>query len=74
MVKNVNTVDYAGLKISLVNALKRDWGPRCEVKDIVDFPDLINGDNCSRCQCCLVYEKFDDFWEYFDYENSQVIS
>lgn len=44
------------------------WGPRCELKDFEDFPELEGKTEIleGRCPCCLVYERFDAFWELFD--------
>lgn len=67
-------VNYDTLKQDILTLLERDWGPRCKTKDIDDFDDLITvGDpESGRCPCCLVYEKFDNFWSYFDYESRGI--
>ena len=63
-------VDYGRIKKVLEDALSKDWGPRCLVKDYEDFPELHDdiiavGDDAGRCPCCVVYERFDRFWDYF---------
>lgn len=50
------------LKKRLEKALQKDFGKRCETKDIEDFPDLLdNPDKTSRCPVCVAYEKLDAF-------------
>lgn len=63
-------VDYAQVKANVLSLLERDWGPRCRTKDYEDFPELdpihpVGDPDAGRCPCCLVYEKFDNFWKYF---------
>lgn len=53
---------YKKLKAEVEALLREGWGPRCKIKDIEDFPEIIGTD--SRCSACLVYEKFDAFWDY----------
>jgi hypothetical protein len=53
------------LKKYLLATIKEDWGPRCQTKDYEDFPEVKEVSE-NRCPCCLVYEKFDEFWEAFD--------
>lgn len=62
---------YKAVKTSIIDLLERDWGPRCERKDYEDFPELepinaIGDPDAGRCPACLVYEKFDKFWSYFE--------
>lgn len=57
--------EYQNLKDEILELLERDWGPRCEIKDTVEFPELLEDPEQGRCPACLVYEKFDDFWDYF---------
>ena len=65
-------MDYESIRKAILAKLEEDWGSRCETKDTDDFEDLITvGDKeAARCPVCLVYEKFDNFWEYFDVENN----
>lgn len=63
--------DYKSLKESILNVLEKDWGPRCGTKDTDEFDDLIAGTDNGRCPCCLVYEKFDNFWDYFDHTHHE---
>lgn len=64
--------DFAKLKAVILYNIEEDWGPRCEVKDTDDFPELLeppypnNDPDYSRCGTCLVYERFDKFWKVFD--------
>ncbi len=59
-------VNYPAIKKLLEAALEKDWGPRCAVKDYDEFPDTLdNPEKNSRCPACVVYERFDHFWEYF---------
>jgi len=63
-------VDYPAIKKVLEAALEKDWGPRCVVKDYDEFPELeplnaVGDPDVGRCPACLVYEKFDNFWNYF---------
>lgn len=59
-------VDYGRIKKVLDDALAKDWGPRCAVKDYEDLPEILeNPEKNSRCPSCVVYERFDSFWEYF---------
>lgn len=62
--------DYKKVRSEIERLLERDWGPRCKTRDIDDFPELkhaITGDEKfnGRCPVCLVYERFDDFWNIF---------
>jgi len=63
-------IGYAELKSQVLLFIERDWGQRCETKDTDDFDDLATVENpdAVRCSCCLVYDKFDKFWDYFDHE------
>lgn len=59
-------VDYGRIKKVLDDALAKDWGPRCATKDTDDLPELLeNPEKSSRCPACVVYERYDSFWEYF---------
>jgi hypothetical protein len=69
-----STVDYKRLKEVILYAMEQDWGPRCKTKDYDDFPELdplfaIGDPEAGRCPVCLVYEKFDAFWEKLDFEH-----
>lgn len=60
--------DYGVLKEQILLYIERDWGKRCETKDYEDFPELHDnlmpvGDDAGRCPVCVVYERFDRFWE-----------
>lgn len=68
--------EYKRLKERTLKLLEEDWGPRCDMKDTEDFPDLVGKTEVSegRCPCCLVYERFDNFWELFDIEDASIIS
>ena len=59
--------EYLELKKQVEKLLRKGWGPRCKLKDVEDFPEIVGTD--SRCPACLVYEKFDDFWGYFDHSD-----
>lgn len=67
-----SSVDYKALKAGIESVLLEDWGPPCIIKDTEDFPDLVGKTELfdGRCPCCLVYEKFDDFWEYFGHDDT----
>lgn len=52
--------EYKKLKKEIETAFKKVWGPRCETKDLKDFPDLKNKPE-SRCMTCVSYEKLDNF-------------
>lgn len=58
--------DYKIVKMSILDLIEADWGPRCETKDTDDFPEL-KDDIKGRCPVCVVYERFDKFWEAFDH-------
>lgn len=60
--------DFDKLKAVIEYNIEKAYGPRCKTKDTDDFDDLIQvGDSdAGRCPCCLVYEKFDKFWSYFE--------
>lgn len=58
-----SVINYPALKELILDAMNRDWGPRCETKDYVEYPDMLLDDKWGRCPVCLVYEKFDEFWE-----------
>lgn len=65
---------FSELKKHILYVMEEHWGPRCKTKDYEDFPDLeplnaIGDPDNGRCPACLVYEKFDNFWEYFSNEN-----
>ena len=63
--------EYDEVKKDLEKLLERDWGPRCKTKDTDDFEELlfpVGDPDVGRCPSCLVYEKFDKFWEYFAHE------
>ena len=62
-----STVDYDALKKGLIVILEKDWGPRCGSLDTEDFPELEGETDImkGRCPVCLVYERFDAFWEAF---------
>lgn len=56
------------LKAHNLRVLEEAYGPRCETKDYEEFPELdpifaIGDPDIGRCPVCLVYEKFDAFWE-----------
>lgn len=36
------------------------WGPRCETKDVDDFPELKDEPN-GRCACCEMWEIYDNY-------------
>lgn len=63
-------VDYDKLKAGILAVINTDWGPRCVTKDYDDFPELhddlitVGDPDAGRCPVCLVYEKFDKFWDY----------
>lgn len=64
-----SSVDYDKLKAGLLQVIATDWGERCETKDYEDFPELdpihaVGDPDAGRCPVCLIYEKFDKFWEY----------
>jgi hypothetical protein len=64
-----SVVDYDKLKAGILDVIATDWGERCETKDYEDFPELdpinaVGDPDAGRCPVCLVYEKFDKFWEY----------
>jgi len=64
--KSNGGVDYQSIKKIIEAALEKDWGPRCETTDIEDFPDTdYSNPKNGRCPRCVVYERFDRFWEYF---------
>lgn len=69
--------EYDKLKAKMLALIKKDWGKRCETYDIEDFPDMtyvvagllydsanVENPDTGRCPVCLVYEKFDKFWQY----------
>lgn len=62
-----NKSDFDKLKAVIEYNIEDVWGPRCKTKDTDDFDELITvGDlGAGRCPCCLVYERFDSFWEIF---------
>ena len=66
----VSVVDYDELRAGILQCMKLDWGERCETKDIDDFPELhddlvvVGNQEENRCPVCLVYEKFDAWWDY----------
>jgi hypothetical protein len=61
----MSSEDVRVVKMSMLDLIELDWGPRCETKDTDDFPEL-KGDEKSRCGVCVVYERFDKFWELYD--------
>lgn len=65
-----NTRSYDQLKQVILEKLEQDWGERCKTKDTDDFEDLFGMDELwgGRCPVCLVYERFDKFWEMFDHD------
>lgn len=58
--------EYDRVKSDILDLLERDWGPRCDIKDTEEFDDLgtENDPDAGRCPTCLVYDKFDNFWNY----------
>lgn len=64
--------EYNQVKEDTLKLLERDWGERCKIKDTEDFPELLGETETGkgRCPSCLVYERFDKFWELFDFEAS----
>ncbi len=69
-----SVMGYPALKNAILARLEEDWGPRCESKDYEDFPELdplfaVGDPDLGRCPACLVYEKFDKFWSYFDHSD-----
>lgn len=68
--KEVEEAGYQQVKADVLALIERDWGKRCTTKDVDDFPELHEdqlfaaGDpDAGRCPVCLVYEKFDKFWD-----------
>lgn len=64
---------FRELKEHNLKVLEEHYGPRCETKDYEDFPELdplfaVGDPEAGRCPVCLVYEKFDKFWEALYYE------
>lgn len=37
------------------------YGKRCDVPDIVEFPEIIDDPKASRCACCEMWEIYDDW-------------
>ena len=64
--------NYQSVNFRINSILARELGPRCKTKDHENFPwldnDLITIGNpdVGRCRRCLIYEKFDEFWEFFN--------
>lgn len=62
------------LKTRILRDIKKHYGERCASKDTDDFPEMLeppymnNDKNWGRCPVCLVYEKFDEFWGVFYYD------
>lgn len=63
-------VSYSAMRRRILIELEKNWGPRCGIKDTEEYSELIGDKNSSRCPACVTYEKFDEFWERFDYENT----
>lgn len=65
-----SAVDYDKLKAGILSCIEEDWGERCKTTDLEDFPELhddlvvVGNPDDGRCPVCLVYEKFDKFWDY----------
>ncbi len=65
---------FRELKEHNLAVLEEHYGERCKTKDYEDFPDLLPlfavGDpDSGRCPVCLVYEKFDAYWEALYYDD-----
>lgn len=63
---------FADLKAHNLAVLEEHYGPRCKSKDYEDFPELdplfaVGDPDAGRCPVCLVYEKFDKYWETLYY-------
>lgn len=64
------------LKEQIIHDIEEHYGERCKTKDTDDFPEMLeppyanNDKDWGRCPVCLVYEKFDAFWETFYYDES----
>lgn len=59
--------DFSELKKHILYVMEEYYGPRCEITDIEEFPELdplfaVGDPDAGRCPTCLVYEKFDKFW------------
>lgn len=37
------------------------WGPRCETKDLDDFPEMRKDPLRNRCACCEMWEAYDQW-------------
>lgn len=57
--------EYLELKKKTEKLILNSWGRRCKLKDYEEFPDLLTDTSeSSRCPACLVWDKFDAFWDY----------
>lgn len=70
--------DMREFKRHCLMMLEEHYGERCETKDTDDFPEMLeppyanNDKDWGRCPVCLVYEKFDAFWETFYYDDDDL--
>lgn len=74
---SVYATDFAQLKEHALHVIEEHYGDRCKTKDTDDFEELLFpvGDNdAGRCPICLVYEKFDKFWDTLYEEDDMEVS
>ena len=57
--------EYKKMRSDILKLIKRDYGKRCKTKDTEDFPEMLGKTEVleGRCYLCLVYERFDKFWD-----------
>lgn len=56
-------IEYKKLKKTVEASFKKIWGPRCEVYDLDEWPDLKKANEDERCSVCRAYDKLDIFVE-----------
>ncbi len=71
---SVYSHQFRELYLHNLHTIVEHYGERCKTKDTDDFDDLVTvGDpDAGRCPTCLVYEKFDAYWNKLYHDDVEM--